>query len=565
MKGFVAAVGAALLLGAQQQPDQPPKPTFRSAVDLVPVDVTVLDKAGRPVSDLTAADFTLAVDGKPRRIASAQFISVDRAIESAPPKPLEYDANSAAVGGRLFMLVVDAGNISAGRGKSAIEAAKRFVSRLNRSDRVALMTIPGATPQIDFTSNHAVVQALLERVVGQATDPSGPQRVGIAEALAFQRGDQMLISSVVDRECSTDLMSITRDQCLQQLSSEADQLLILARERTRNSMTALRHLFERLATSDTPKTIVFLSEGLLVDREIVDITWVGPRAAAAHIALYVLKLEPPETDATTSRTSPSRGGDRDVLREGLDQLAGMARGDVFRIVANADFAFQRLALELSGYYLLSFEPEAGDRDGRPHKIRIDVRRNDLLLRSRREFSVGAPAAKTTDDMVVETLRSPLLATEIPLKITTYIFRDPGSPRLRVILVTDVDRSLNPDGALSLGYLMFDDKGKLVTSQLEKALPNPIDQRTKIQKYVGAAVAAPGTYTLKVAVVDAAGKRGSVERTFAARINTFGQLHATDLLIADNSVRGADGVTPAVAADFSGDELHALHRALFRSQ
>jgi VWFA-related protein len=552
----VLAAGVALLLAAQQpQPDQPPKPTFRSAVDLVPVDVTVLDKTGRPVSDLTAADFTLAVDNRPRKIASAQFISVERAIESAPPKPVEYDANNAA-GGRLFMLVVDAGNISAGRGKSAIEAAKRFVSRLNRSDRVALMTIPGATPQIDFTSNHAVVQALLERVVGQATERSGPQRVGVSEALAFQRGDQTMISSVVDRECSTDLMSTTREACLQLLTSEADQLLSMSRDRTRNSMTALRHLFERLATSDTPKTIVFISEGLLVDREIVDITWVGPRAAAAHIALYVLQLEPPEMEAMESRTSPSRGADRDVLRQGLDQLAGMARGDVFRVVANADFAFQRLALELSGYYLLSFEPEPGDRDGRAHRIKIDVRRNDLLLRSRREFSVGTPAAKTSDDAVLETLRSPLLATDIPLKLTTYTFKDPESPRLRVILVTDVDRSLNGDSPLSLGYLMFDDKGKLVTSQLEKAVTNAIDPRSKIQKYVGAALAPPGTYTLKVAVVDAAGKRGSVERTFAAKANAFGQLHATDLLIADNSVRGADGVTPAVAADFTGDALHA---------
>lgn len=557
MKALAAAVGAAMLLAAQQpQPEQQPRTTFRSTVDLVPVDVTVLDKSGRPVSDLTAADFTLAVDGKPRRIASAQFIAVDRVIESAAPRPMEYDANSAATGGRLFMLVVDAGNISSGRGKSAIEAAKRFVSRLNRSDRVALMTIPGATPQIDFTSNHAVVQTLLERVVGQAAERSGPQRVGIAEALAFQRGDQMLISSVVDRECSTDLMAMTREQCLQGLTSEADQLLVMSRERTRNSMTALRHLFERLATSDTPKTIVFLSEGLLVDREIADITWVGPRAAAAHIVLYVLQLDPPEMEATTSRTSPSRGADRDVLRQGLDQLAGMARGDVFRIVANADFAFQRLALELSGYYLLSFEPEPGDRDGRPHRIKIDVRRNDLLLRSRREFSVGPPATKTTDDVVLDTLRSPLLATDIPVKLTTYTFKDPESPRLRVILVADVDRSLNPDGAVSLGYLMFDHQGKLVTSQLEKAVANRIDPQSKIQKYVGAAIAPPGTYTLKVAVVDAAGKRGSVERTFAAKINAFGQLHATDLLIADNSVRGADGVTPAVAADFTGDELHA---------
>jgi hypothetical protein len=86
MKALAAALGLALAvlsavegLAAQDQP--PPKPTFKSAVDLVPVDVNVIDKSGRPVRDLAADDFTLTVDGKLRHIASAQFISVDRAVE----------------------------------------------------------------------------------------------------------------------------------------------------------------------------------------------------------------------------------------------------------------------------------------------------------------------------------------------------------------------------------------------------------------------------------------------------------------------------------------------------
>src|SRR6188472_1530743 len=127
MPGLAAALALAVLI-AQDQP--PPKTTFKSSVDLVPVDVNVLDKSGRPVSDLAVDDFTLTVDGKPRRVASAQFISVERAIETAPPKPLEYTSNAGAAGGRLIMLVIDAGNIGAGRGKPAIDAARRFLATL---------------------------------------------------------------------------------------------------------------------------------------------------------------------------------------------------------------------------------------------------------------------------------------------------------------------------------------------------------------------------------------------------------------------------------------------------
>src|SRR3954469_2173084 len=553
---LLAALALALsMLGAPQEPAQAPQPTFKSTVDLVPVDVNVIDKSGRPVSDLAADDFTLTVDGKPRRIGSAQFVSVSRTIETPPPQPLEYNSNAGAARGRLVMLVIDSGNIGAGRGRAAIEAAKRFVGSLNPADRVALVTIPGAGPQIDFTSNRAIVQTLLDQVVGQATEPMGPRRVGVSEALAFERNDETTIQSVVDRECSAYPTAAIRESCQQQLAGEADQVLSFSRERTRNSLIALRYLFERVASSETPKTIVFLSEGLLLNRDNADIAWVGPRAASAHIILYVLQLDYQEMDAGQRTTSPSRSEDREVLRQGLDQLAGMARGDVFRVVANADFAFQRLALELSGYYLLSFEPQPGDRDGKPHKIRIDVRRKDLVLRSRREFSVGPPASRSAADTGLESLRAPLLSSDIPLKLTTYTFQDPDTSKLKIILVADIDRSLNEDGQLALGYMLVDDKGKVISSQLDKAVATPVDPRTRVQKYIGAAVASPGTYTLKLAVVDDAGKRGSIERTFTAKINGFGQMHVTDLLIADNSVQG-ESVTPAVAADFSGDELHS---------
>jgi len=553
MKGLAACAAVLLLaVGAsaqeQQPPQQPPRTTFKSTVDLVPVDVNVLDKSGRPVSDLTSTDFSLTVDGQPRRIASAQFISVERAIESAPPKNYEYTSNAGSSAGRLVMIVIDAGNIGAGRGKPAIEAAQRFIARLNPADRVALVTVPGAGPQIDFTSNHAIVLTLLKNVVGQATSRSSPQRVGLSEALAFQRADQTTIAAVMDRECGIDTIVSLRETCFQQLASEADILLAESRERTRNSIIALRYLFERVGTSEVPKTIVFLSEGLLLDRENSDIAWVPSYSAAAHIILYVLQLDYPEMEASARFTSPSRSADREVLRQGLDQLAGMARGDVFRVVANADFAFQRLALELSGYYLLSFEPQPGDRDGKPHKIKIDVRRKDLVLRSRREFSVGPPASRSAAETVLESLRAPLLSSDIPLKLTTYTFQDPDTNKLKIILVTDIDRSLNEDGQLALGYMLVDDKGKVVSSQLEKAVSTPVDRRTRVQKYIGAAVANPGTYTLKLAVVDDAGKRGSIERTFTAKINGFGQMHVTDLLIADNSVQG-ESVTPAVAQIF----------------
>src|ERR1044072_5651795 len=113
MRSLVAGLmlATAVALAAQQKPAEPggqAPQTFRSSVDLVPVDVNVIDRNGKPIADLTAADFSLKVDGKARRIATAQFIAVTRSVEREPINP-DYSSNPKIPGARLIMLVVDQG------------------------------------------------------------------------------------------------------------------------------------------------------------------------------------------------------------------------------------------------------------------------------------------------------------------------------------------------------------------------------------------------------------------------------------------------------------------------
>ena len=60
--------GAASVLAIAQEAGQP---TFRSGIDVVQVDVSVLDRSRVPVRGLTAADFIVLEDGKPRPIRSS--------------------------------------------------------------------------------------------------------------------------------------------------------------------------------------------------------------------------------------------------------------------------------------------------------------------------------------------------------------------------------------------------------------------------------------------------------------------------------------------------------------
>ena len=51
---------------AQQQATTDQTPSFRSGVEVVSVDVNVVDRQGRPLRGLTAADFTVTAACPPR-------------------------------------------------------------------------------------------------------------------------------------------------------------------------------------------------------------------------------------------------------------------------------------------------------------------------------------------------------------------------------------------------------------------------------------------------------------------------------------------------------------------
>jgi VWFA-related protein len=452
------------------------------------------------------------------------------------------------------MLVVDQGNIGASRGKYAIDAARRFVSRLRPSDRIGLVTIPGAGPQIGFTANHALVQTALQKVVGQSDQGEHQDnQVGLSEAIEVQRGNEQAILELLEREC-TGLLAADLLQCRTKLVNQARRLYGDLKGRTRDTLLSLQHVMDRLARTNTPKTVVFISEGILIERDVSELTWLGPLAARGQVTLYVLQLEAPVAEATNSQSSPTRSADIQLAQDGLGRLAGVARGAVFRVVSGADNAFNRLTLELSGYYLLSFEPEPGDRDTKVHKIKIEVpRRKDITVRARNEFSVDPPRVRSTGEQLADVIAAPLLATEIGLKLGAYSFTGNDGGKLRVILAAEIDRSQNRGSTVSLAYTVTDADDKVVSTQLEPEVTTPVRPDTQTQTYLGAITASPGTYRIKLAVVDDTGKRGSVEHLVRAQLTAAGQIHLTDLLLGEDS-EGA-GLNPAVSAEFKGGILH----------
>ena len=175
----VVMVGPAALAQSQQQ--QAPPPVFRSAVTVVPIDVRVTDKDGKPVTDLRPDEFTIVEDGTRQDI---RHFSMRTFATDAPKTDTNLVLRDEAFSlepqtNRIFLIVLGRGKLQEPSG--AVDALIRFVrERLLPQDQVAVFAYDRATT---FTRNHASIATLLERFKGmheQVDFEIGLQMSGLA-------------------------------------------------------------------------------------------------------------------------------------------------------------------------------------------------------------------------------------------------------------------------------------------------------------------------------------------------------------------------------------------------
>src|SRR5690606_26127709 len=97
--------------------------------------------------------------------------------------------------------------------------------------------------------------------------------------------------------------------------------------------------------------------------------------------------------------------DRRLQEEGLEALAGLSRGSLFRVSTSPTYAFDRILRALAGYYLVGVEAVPADRDGKRHRLSVETTRPGVTLRSRSRFLAGLSAATLSPtEAVARTLR-----------------------------------------------------------------------------------------------------------------------------------------------------------------
>jgi len=576
------AVAATALSGQTPSPQSPPptpgapaapqqQPVFRGGVDLLTVDATVVDRDGKQITDLTPAEFTVEVDGDPRPVVTAEYVKlVDdtprpvgaKAPEAPKASPDEAffstNAKGASAAGRMILLLVDQGNIRVGQGRLMMRSAAKFVEQLSPSDKIAMAAIPrGAV--VDFTTEHERVREALLATVGLASPFKGRFHISLTEAIATaERSDATLRAQLMARECG-DVLASAADvaRCEIEVEQECSEVVSHQRQQTLDSLRAMREIIRGLGAVEGPKSVILISEGLVLEGLTNDVDDIAAIAADSRVSLDVMLLDVPAVDVTESQRPTTPREDRDKQVEGLESLAGLSRGALHRVIVTGDNAFQHVLRSIAGYYLLGVESRPRDRDGKRHRIQVKTNRRSTTVYSRRGFlAPTSPGATTPADAVAKALRAPLTLNELPMKIATWTYKEAGGPHAKLLVSAEIQRNADQKLDYTAGVAVIDRNNKMVVNNVAPQTLEAGAPDSGVAVFVGTVVINPGTYLLRFAVADSEGRIGSIERKINAWDMNGPGLSVGDLLVTQLPDAGTV-VTPAIEPQVSNGRLAAL--------
>lgn len=562
MRWFLVALSciAAIPLDAQSQsPASVQGPTFRTGVDVITVDVAAVDSNGKPVAGLLAPEFVVRVDGQPRKVVSVQEVKAEAIAAQRRPdaEPFEsfFSTNITPPEGRLIVIAVDELNIRPGNVRPLLNTAARFVDNLGPNDSIAFYAYPQPGAFVDFTADKPRIRRAMETVVGNQVPYQGRYNIGLYEAVqVVLKQDERIMARVTLRECRRAAGNAL-DLCEQEILSDMSRMVAKVRDDRHQSLRGLQELLARLRLIEGPKSLIIVSEGLVLD-DPTDLDDTVRQAALSQASVNVLMMDVVRgSDMSSAVMPPTVSEDRELQMEGLREMASASRGALFNVFGNGETVFDRLASELSAYYLLGVEADPRDRDDRAHRIDVEVRRRGVTLRSRRAFVLSSPRDVSPAERLSEVLFSPFGVPEVPLRITTFAMQDPaGGSKIQVLLAADVGQAGSPPARYTVGWALIDQDGKAVVTGAESQLLRPMAGRTDTALDFSTVVRVdPGVYSLRFGVVDDTGRRGSVVREVNAWKLLGEEFAVADLVIgrvpASGSVLAA-GIEPRITDDLA---------------
>ena len=473
-----AVVCAAAALMASQQP--------RQAAPAEPQAVTVLFRAlladGRPFADVRLEDVEIKVDGRVRTLASLQFVQpgIGESAGGRAELPPPFVTNLRGPELRDTIFIVEDESIGASMAQAVKDAIQQFIGHLAPQDRVGLVTIPRGGVNVGLTTDRAKFTPALLEVAGRA-----PRSESDADAAC----------------------------------------------RTRQVMDALMNVF-RGAAGGSPVTIVMFGGGLTPpmipemstlnsttnlcfiraeDYREVELTMLG-----APVSVHVIHVSDPTGSGAAASTSQ---------KQGLEHLAGVTGHRITRLVGSSEAAMARLAASASAYYRATFTAQDSERNGMIRPLSVKINRPDVEVLSRP--SVVIPAARASKPGAKplaprDMLRVGDIYRDLPLRAAAYTSREGSADKARVVVMVEP-----MEGAASLkaaAVALYDEKGKLVVQASADA-----ESLARTPPMI-ALVAKTGTYRMRAAATDAAGRAGTVDSALDVKLTGDGPLKLSSLVL-----------------------------------
>jgi len=575
---------AAICLVALGQAPQPP--AFKSGVSLVTVDVSVLDNDGRPVPDLTAADFEIRLNNRAQPIRGFSYLqvaaemigAVGPAFDAAPASPAAAAQPAASVP-RVFILLVDDLSFSPLAGKELFTASQRFVSSLPAADLVGLTTSTG-TVVVNPTADRAPILAALPKIVGAFQDPrvesSGPQersnaspdqQVGLAQALDIDRGDTQVLKQAIANECfGGDLQAFNTQSleqvlgastCARQVQLSATRSAAQLKMTVRQQAQVYESVIRAMRTATGIRHLVVLTDGVALGQDIAAMTPVARAAAEAGVQLTVLMATPDISLADTGRrvgTLAQGGGktqvdpgapqrrreDNQMLLNGARTTTDMAGGTFYQVTGEPDRFFSRVAVAASGLYRIAVEAPSDTVPGKDFTLSARVpKRAGVTVRANRHAiavvpgaaattpaAAPAPAAKalvSPDEQMRRAIATGRRFDGLAVTLQPTLRRAADPSQVSIDVVIRVTAGQAPVRTV---FGLVDANGAIRTSdgRLEQA------DADGTYHLAFSVPVAPGAYKLRVAAADASGAVGATEATVNAELTAMGPLRASDLTV-----------------------------------
>jgi len=521
------AAGAAQKRGSKPdvaaEPESGPEFTVKVPVNVVLVNVTVTDKAGRPVKDLTAADFKLFEDGKRQRIQSFEIESSQPPTSPGPVGPagegvaetgaLQPLQSSEAEPGKLISFFIDDLTERSVRFFGwVISALQEFMEEeMGPRDQVGVFSASGSV-RIPFTGDPELLRGRIDDLGAGKLNLLRPDRtMSDVRAIRIVEGD------LKGRVSDTEEFEAWRQY--NEVQASIHRLL-----------GSLRQHLRYLQHFRGSKSLVLLSEGFVPARPL---RWRVDRmvdqALRSRVTLNAVDIKGLDTAPLSTDIA---FGDFP-----LERLAEDTGGIFYRASNDLAAGFRQIRDAQSFYYVLSYASPDQKDGGKYHRIRVEVDRPGLELGYRRGYFTSREELSQEDRKKEDfqlALEAPGRFDRIPLEL---VFR--SSPlegdRHRLSVFTKVNVAAIPfhhqegrrTNLLNLVVAVYDEKGSHVDGSEQKVELSLSESsyRSMLQRGFTAKteVEIPaGRYTVKAVVRESNQARmGSLQQAFGVPVPEAG--------------------------------------------